>query len=296
MKAGFIGTGSIGTPMAIRLLDSVDELVVFDARPEAMATVIDRGAVAATSARDVADRTDVVFLSLPTKESFRTASTGPQGCIHGNRAKIIANTSTMGMPCVTQVAEALEQRGMRMVDCPISGGIIGATQGTLSVMVSGRPEAIDAIRPLLMRFGTITVAGDAPGAAQVLKLTNNILSIVALVATSEAFVMGAKAGLDPEVMISAINVGTGRNSATVSKFPVSVLDRSFRFGSTIEILMKDADLAIEQGEALGVPMWVCQAARLVYKHAVFKGAARDDVTTIVQHIERAAGFELPKTR
>jgi len=269
---------------------------VFDARPEAMATVIDRGAVAATSARDVADRTDVVFLSLPTKESFRTASTGPQGCIHGNRAKIIANTSTMGMPCVTQVAEALEQRGMRMVDCPISGGIIGATQGTLSVMVSGRPEAIDAIRPLLMRFGTITVAGDAPGAAQVLKLTNNILSIVALVATSEAFVMGAKAGLDPEVMISAINVGTGRNSATVSKFPVSVLDRSFRFGSTIEILMKDADLAIEQGEALGVPMWVCQAARLVYKHAVFKGAARDDVTTIVQHIERAAGFELPKTR
>jgi len=296
MNAGFIGTGSIGTPMAIRLLDSVDELVVFDARPEAMATVIDRGAVAATSARDVADRTDVVFLSLPTKESFRTASTGPQGCIHGNRAKIIANTSTMGMPCVTQVAEALEQRGMRMVDCPISGGIIGATQGTLSVMVSGRPEAIDAIRPLLMRFGTITVAGDAPGAAQVLKLTNNILSIVALVATSEAFVMGAKAGLDPEVMISAINVGTGRNSATVSKFPVSVLDRSFRFGSTIEILMKDADLAIEQGEALGVPMWVCQAARLVYKHAVFKGAARDDVTTIVQHIERAAGFELPKTR
>jgi 2-hydroxy-3-oxopropionate reductase len=296
MKAGFIGTGSIGTPMAIRLLDSVDELVVFDARPEAMATVIDRGAVAATSARDVADRTDVIFLSLPTKESFRTASTGPQGCIHGNRAKIIANTSTMGMPCVTQVAEALEQRGMRMVDCPISGGIIGATQGTLSVMVSGRPEAIDAIRPLLMRFGTITVAGDAPGAAQVLKLTNNILSIVALVATSEAFVMGAKAGLDPEVMISAINVGTGRNSATVSKFPVSVLDRSFRFGSTIEILMKDADLAIEQGEALGVPMWVCQAARLVYKHAVFKGAARDDVTTIVQHIERAAGFELPKTR
>jgi len=296
MKAGFIGTGSIGTPMAIRLLDSVDELVVFDARPEAMAAVIDRGAVAATSARDVADRTDVIFLSLPTKESFRTASTGPQGCIHGNRAKIIANTSTMGMPCVTQVAEALEQRGMRMVDCPISGGIIGATQGTLSVMVSGRPEAIDAIRPLLMRFGTITVAGDAPGAAQVLKLTNNILSIVALVATSEAFVMGAKAGLDPEVMISAINVGTGRNSATVSKFPVSVLDRSFRFGSTIEILMKDADLAIEQGEALGVPMWVCQAARLVYKHAVFKGAARDDVTTIVQHIERAAGFELPKTR
>lgn len=296
MRVGFIGTGSIGTPMAIRLIGTVDALFVFDAREEAVSPVVAKGAVAATSPRDVADRAEIVVLSLPTKESFKAVALGPDGCIHGTRAKIIVNTSTMGMPCVQEVAAEFDKRGMRLVDSPISGGVIGATEGTLSVMVSGAPDAIESVWPLLARWGTITIAGDAPGAAQVLKLTNNILSIVALVATSEAFVMGAKAGLDPEVMISAINAGTGRNSATVSKFPVSVLNRSFKFGSSIAILVKDADLAIEQGEALGVPMWVCNAARMVYKHTVYLGAAEDDVTTVVQHIERAARFELPKTR
>ena len=236
MKVGFIGTGSIGAPMALRLLDAVDELVVFDARAEAVAPVVAKGAVAATSPRDVADRAEIVILSLPTRESFRAVALGPDGCIHGARAKIIVNTSTMGMPCVQEVAAEFDRRGMRLVDSPISGGAKGATEGTLSVMVSGAPDAIETVRPLLARWGTITVAGDAPGAAQVLKLTNNIMSIVAIVATSEALVMGAKAGLDPEVMISAINAGTGRNSATVSKFPVSVLDRSFKWGSSIAIL------------------------------------------------------------
>ncbi len=142
----------------------------------------------------------------------------------------------------------------------------------------------------------MTIAGDQPGAAQVLKLTNNILSAVALAATAEAFVMGAKGGLDPEVMLAAINAGSGRNSATQAKFPAAVLTRSFDYGAEMHILMKDIDLAIAQGEELGVPMWVCQAARLVFKHAMHKGAAREDLTAIVKYVERDAGFALPKTR
>jgi 3-hydroxyisobutyrate dehydrogenase-like beta-hydroxyacid dehydrogenase len=93
-----------------------------------------------------------------------------------------------------------------------------------------------------------------------------------------------------------VNSGSGRNSATLSKVPISVLDRSFAYGAPMHILMKDIDLAIEQGEALGVPMWVCQAARLVYKHAMFAGMAERDITEVVRMVERAAGFELPKTR
>ena len=129
-----------------------------------------------------------------------------------------------------------------------------------------------------------------------LKLTNNILSAVALAATAEAFVMGAKGGLDPEVMVAAVAAGSGRNSAVEDKFPRAVLTRGFDYGAEMHILMKDIDLAIAQGEALGVPMWVCQAARLVFKHAVYKGAAKEDLTAIVKYIERDAGFELPKTR
>jgi 3-hydroxyisobutyrate dehydrogenase-like beta-hydroxyacid dehydrogenase len=162
--------------------------------------------------------------------------------------------------------------------------------------VSGDPKAVEKIKPLISLWGPVVVAGPKPGLAQVLKLTNNILSFVAMVATAEAFVMGGKGGLDPEVMLAAVNAGSGRNSATLSKFPVSVLDRSFAYGAEIDIIVKDADLAIAQGEALGVPMWVCQAARLAYKHLQFKGCGRDDLTTIVRHIEAGAGFELPKTR
>jgi 2-hydroxy-3-oxopropionate reductase len=108
--------------------------------------------------------------------------------------------------------------------------------------------------------------------------------------------MGAKGGLDPEVMVSAINAGSGRNGATQTVIPTSVLDRSFGYGAALHILMKDVDLAIAQGEELGVPMWVCQAARLVYKHAMFEGAANNDISTLVRVMERGAGFEIPKTR
>ena len=191
----------------------------------------------------------------------------------------------------------LSPRATTIVDCPISGGPAGGRAGTLSVMVSGDPAAIEKIRPLISLWGsTLTVAGDRPGAAQILKLTNNVLFGVALAATSEAFVMGAKGGLDPETMVNAINAGSGRNGATATVVPVAVLDRSFEYGAALHVLMKDLDLAIAQGEELGVPMWVCQAARLVYKHAIFEGAGNNDISTLIQHVERASGFQLPKTR
>src|SRR5437868_1771397 len=97
-------------------------------------------------------------------------------------------------------------------------------------------------------------------------------------------------------MLAAINAGSGRNSATEDKFPRAVLTRRFDYGAEMHILMKDIDLAVAQGEDLGVPMWVCEAARLVFKHAMYKGASKEDLTAIVKHIERHAGFTMPKTR
>ena len=118
-----------------------------------------------------------------------------------------------------------------------------------------------------------------------MKLTNNILCAVALVATSEAMTMATKGGIPPDAMLQILNNGTGRNFATMSLFLTAVIPRSFEFGATFEILMKDVDLAIEQGEALGVPMWVCQAARLVLKHGVFQGRAQQDLSRAMQIIE-----------
>ncbi len=297
MQAGFLGVGNMGQPMAGKLLDGGHSLTVYDINESAMQPLLQRQARRAASPRELADTCEVVFVSLPSLAAFRAVVSGPDGLAQGRAMRLLVNTCTIGVPFVREIERMMTERDVTVVDCPISGGPPGARAGTLSVMVSGDPAAIERVRPMISLWGrTLTVAGDKPGAAQVLKLTNNILAAVALAATSEAFVMGAKGGLDPEVMAAAINAGSGRNSATESKFPLAVLTRSFDYGAEMHILMKDIDLAIAQGEELGVPMWVCQAARLVFKHAMQKGAAREDFTAIVKYIEREAGFEMPKTR
>jgi 2-hydroxy-3-oxopropionate reductase len=278
-------------------VDAGHSLVVFDISEAAMEPLLLRQARRAVSPRDLGDQCEIVTVSLPTLAAFRAAVLGPEGLAAGSAIKVLLNTCTVGVPFLREVESALAPNGIVIVDCPISGGPAGARAGTLSVMVSGDPAAIERVRPLIASWGpTLTIAGDKPGAAQVLKLTNNILFAVSLAATSEAFVMGAKAGLDPEVMVNAINAGSGRNGATMTVMPNAILDRSFGYGAAMHILMKDIDLAIAQGEALGVPMWVCQAARLVYKHAMFEGAADDDISTLVRQVESGAGFEMPKTR
>lgn len=297
MEAGYLGVGNMGQPMAHKLLDAGHGLTIFDISEAAMQPLLERQARRAAAPQELADRCEIVFVSLPTLAAFREAALGPNGLVQGSAIKVLVNTCTVGVPFVQEIEAAMAARGVAVVDCPISGGPAGARAGTLSVMVSGDPAAVERVRPLISLWGrTLTVAGDKPGAAQMLKLTNNILFAVSLAATSEAFVMGAKGGLDPEVMLNAINAGSGRNGATQTVIPTVVLDRSFDYGAALHILMKDIDLAIAQGEELGVPMWVCQAARLVYKHAMFAGAADDDISTLVCHVERGAGFEMPKTR
>ena len=297
MEAGYLGVGNMGQPMAGKLLDGGHGLTVFDISERAMQPLLLRQARRAASPKDVADRCEIVVVSLPTLAAFRAAVLGPQGLAGGRAMQVLVNTCTVGVPFLREVEAALAPSGVKIVDCPISGGPAGARAGTLSVMVSGDPAAVAMVRPLISLWGpTLTVAGDKPGAAQILKLTNNILFAVSLAATSEAFVMGAKGGLDPEIMASAINAGSGSNGATQTVVPNAVLDRSFGYGAAMHILMKDIDLAIAQGEELGVPMWVCQAARLVYKHAMFEGATNDDISTLIRHVEQGAGFELPKTR
>ncbi len=297
MDLGFLGVGNMGQPMAGKLIDGGHRLTVLDLNEAAMQPLLDRQAARGTSPKDLADRHEIVFISLPTLNAFRAVVFGENGLLQGKRMKILVNTCTVGVKFLKEIETAMAANGVAIVDSPISGGPSGARAGTLSVMVSGEPAIVETVRPLLSLWGpTLTIAGDKPGAAQVLKLTNNILCAVALAATSEAFVMGAKGGLNPEVMLAAINAGTGNNTATQTMFPRAVLNREFNYGAAMHILMKDIDLAIEQGEELGVPMWVCQATRLMFKHAIFADSANADLTNIVRYVEREAGFEMPKTR
>lgn len=301
MHAGYLGIGNMGLPMAGKILDAGHTLTVFDVNEAAMKPLLDRQARRATSPKDLGDTCETVFVSLPTLKILRDvvltpSSSGGGGLLEGAKLKLLVNTCTVGVPLVEEMARACAARGITLLDSPISGGPAGARAGTLSIMMSGDPKAIETVKPLIAQWGkTLVIAGDKPGAAQILKLTNNVLFAVSLMATSEAFVMGAKGGLSPAVMLEAINAGSGRNFATQQTFPQFIIPGTFDMGGPLHILVKDVDLAIEQGDALGVPMWVCHAARLALKHAMFEGRGNEDLTRMVQTIERGAGFEIPKT-
>ena len=283
---GFVGTGKMGRPMANRLLDAGHSLVVYDIRDDAMAPLIARGAVKANSSRAVADSADIAFFSLPEPEDVRGEAIGENGVIAGERAKILVDLSTSGRPTTLIVAEALARRGIAMVDAPVSGGIAGASKGTLAVMASGDPVALARVSPLLEIFGRLFVIGERPGMAQVMKLANNLLSATSLAIASEAVVMGAKAGLDPRLMIEVINAGTGRNSATETKFPQSILTRRFAYGFATGLMHKDVRLCLEEARSLGTPMAVGEAVRAIWQAAEHELGAESDYTEIYRYLER----------
>jgi len=286
MRIGCLGLGNMGQPMAGKLLDGGHELWVHDVREEAMLPLLERQARRAASPKELADTCDTIVVSLPTLEIFRRALSGPDGLLAGKAIKTLVNTCTVGVPFVREIESECEAAGVTVIDVPISGGVAGAKAGTLAMMVSGNPARVSDLMPLFRLWGkTVVVVGDRPGSAQIMKLTNNMLCAVAIVATSEAMTMSGKAGIPDDAMLQVLNNGTGRNFATMQLFPDAVLPRTFDFGATIEILMKDVDLAIEQGEELGVPMWVSQAVRLVLKHGVFQGRAQQDMSRIVEIIE-----------
>ncbi len=286
MRIGCLGLGNMGQPMAGKLLDGGHELWVHDVREEAMLPLLERQARRAGSAKELADRCETIVVSLPTLEIFRHVLSGPDGLLAGKAIKTLVNTCTVGVPFIREIESACIASDVTVIDVPISGGVAGARAGTLAMMVSGNPARVLDLIPVFKLWGqTVVVAGDRPGAAQVMKLTNNMLCAVAFVATSEAMTMSGKAGIPDDAMLQILNNGTGRNFATTHLFPHAILPGTFDFGATIEILMKDVDLAIEQGEELGVPMWVSQAVRLVLKHGVFQGRAQQDLSRIVEIIE-----------
>jgi 3-hydroxyisobutyrate dehydrogenase-like beta-hydroxyacid dehydrogenase len=289
VRIGYLGVGNMGQPMAGKLLDAGHELWVYDVRDDAMLPLVERQARRAASPRELAENCDTVVISLPTLGIFRDALAGPEGLLAGKALKTLVNTCTVGGVFIREVEAHCIAAGVTIIDAPISGGVSGAKAGTLAVMVSGDPAKVADLMPVFQAWGkSIVVAGDKPGAAQTMKLTNNMLYAVAIVATSEAMTMADKAGIPSDAMLQVLNNGTGRNFATMHLFPQAIAPRTFESGATIEILMKDVDLAIEQGEELGVPMWVCQAVRLVMKHGVFQGRAKHDLSRIVQIIEEGA--------
>jgi 2-hydroxy-3-oxopropionate reductase len=284
-QLGFIGVGVMGRPMARRLLEQGHPLVIFDKDPAALAELSGLGARVAESVRDVADSAEIIFTSLPSPAIFKAVALGADGIVDGSAVRILVDLSTVGSRASQEVAAGLLKRGIETVDAPVSGGAAGASKGTLALMVAGKPEAVAQVRSMFDVFGKVFIVGEQAGQGQLLKLLNNMLSTTAFAITSEAFVAGVKGGLDPQVMMDVINAGSGKNGATLDKFPKHVLPGTFDFGFPVSSVCKDIGLAIEECQALGVPMWLGQAARQLWTVAAQQDGGGRDLTELVRTVE-----------
>ena len=190
MDIGFIGLGKMGFPMARRLIEAKHQLVVFDTRKEATDKLVATGAQVASSPKDVADRAETVMASLPSLQASLEVATGAGGVIDGTRVKRFVDLSTIGSQMAVKIHDLLAKKNIVQLDSPVSGGVGGAEKGTLAVMVSGPRADFEVAKPALDVIGKVFFIGEKPGSGQTMKLANNFLSATAMVATSEAVVMG----------------------------------------------------------------------------------------------------------
>jgi 3-hydroxyisobutyrate dehydrogenase-like beta-hydroxyacid dehydrogenase len=292
MEFGFIGLGRMGRPMAARLIEAGHRLIVFDTRQDAVASLTGLGAQEASSPAEIADRVETIMTCLPTPDVVFEVATGERGVIKGKRVRTFVDFSTTGSLMAKRIAVSLAARGIVQIDSPVSGGVPGAEKGTLAVMVSGPRAQFDSLEPVLKVFGRPFYVGAEPGLGQTMKLLNNLLSANALAATCEAVAMGVRAGLAPEVMIEVLNAGTGRNCASLDKFPRAILPGSYNGGFATGLLVKDLRLFAEEAQSLGLALDVASAVVRRWEEAKAELGSEADSTRMMQSIERRAGVAI----
>ena len=290
-ECGFIGLGRMGGAMARRLIAAGHQVTVYDPSPAAAEALAAQGASVGTSARAVAEAAPVVFLSLPTPQIVEDVVLGAQGIGAGKRLQVCVDLSTSGPETAVKLAAGLAERGIASLEAPVSGGIKGAREGTLALMVSGPQATWEQVRPLLEIFGKPFFMGVKPGAGQTMKLVNNLLGACAIAITAEGMTLGAKAGLDPARMIEVLNVSSGRSSATQDKWPRSVLPRTFDFGFASGLCLKDIRLCLAAAQSLQVPLGVGTAVSELLQRTVSILGADSDFTAMAKIVESDAGLD-----
>ncbi|SNR56105.1 NAD(P)-dependent oxidoreductase [Actinomadura mexicana] len=285
----FIGAGMMGAPMAWRFVERGGRVRLLDPAPEATAPF--RGQALVTVHEDVADLlsgVDTVLLSLPAPAAL--LDVGARMAAESSGGTVVINTSTTGPAAVREVAATLSAAGMSFVDAPVSGGAAGARQGTLTAIVSGLPDHIARCAPVFDVIAEHVVAvGPEPGQAQVVKLANNLLSLGALAITAEATALTSRAGVPLDVALGALNLGSGRNSATAVKFPQHVLTGSFDFGFPVVGALKDVALFSDLADRLDLPAPLAHAVVDCWRLAVERGYGEQDCTRIATMYEEMAG-------
>jgi len=290
---GFIGLGAMGRPMAANLIQAGYSLTVYDLVESAVAELTAKGAKQGMSPREVAQASEVIITMLPNNAIVEAVLTGSDGLLAGSRpGQIIIDMSSVTPGHTKKMAALAEAKGLDYLDAPVSGGVVGAKAGSLTIMAGGKAEALERCRELLMALGKKIYHVGPVGAGDTVKLVNNLIFGIGMVAVSEAMTLGVKAGLDPQVLHEVISVSTGRCYAMEAKVPNFVFKGEFDGGFAVDLQYKDLEMASQTGKELGVPLLLTNVVGQVYEAARAKGLGRKDMSSVILLQEELAGVKV----
>jgi 2-hydroxy-3-oxopropionate reductase len=289
---GFIGLGVMGAPMARNLLAAGHQVVAYNRSPGPVRELAAAGAEAAGSAREVGERCGVVITMLPDSDAVRSVVSGEAGVLAGaSPGDLLIDMSTIHPSVALELARAAGERGVAALDAPVSGGDVGAREGTLSIMVGGDEGDVERARPLLEALGKTIVHVGAHGAGQVVKACNQIVVALTIQAVSEALVLGSKAGVAPERILEVLGGGLAANRVMELR-RAKFLDHDFTPGFRIDLHHKDLTIALESGEAYGVPLEATAVVQRMFEALREEGQGSDDHTGLLQLVESRAGHRI----
>jgi 2-hydroxy-3-oxopropionate reductase len=293
-KIGFIGLGIMGKPMSKNLLKAGYELVVCDVVKAAVDEIVAAGATAAATPKAVAEQADIIITMLPNSPHVKQVLLGKNGVIEGaKKGSIVIDMSSIAPLVSREVAEKLAEKGIEMIDAPVSGGEPKAIDGTLSVMVGGKQEVFDKCYPIIDKMaGSVVLTGDV-GAGNVTKLANQIIVAINIAGMSEALVMASKAGVDPEKVYQAIRGGLAGSTVLDAKAPL-VLDRKFAPGFRINLHIKDLNNVLETSHEVGVPLPLTAAVMEMMQALKVDGLGNEDHSSLVKYYEKLAHIEVKR--
>jgi 3-hydroxyisobutyrate dehydrogenase-like beta-hydroxyacid dehydrogenase len=294
---GFIGVGNMGRHMAGHLLAAGYRLGVHDARREAAAPLVERGALWADSPAALATACDVVLTSLPGPPEFVAVATGESGVLTGLRdGGVLVDLTTNSPTTVRAVGEAARARGVTLLDAPVSGGVFGAESRRLTVMVGGDRDAFERVRPLLDAIGDRVVHCGGLGAGSATKLVNNMISLSLNMVVGEALTLGVKAGVDLATLAEVIQGSSGATWKLGENYPKFLFKGNFEPGFMLDLAAKDLRLGTMLAKELGLPLDFANLAEQRYIEAQARGWGRLHADAVVRLQEERAGVELRTAR
>lgn len=292
MKIGFIGIGQMGFSMANRILDAGYELTLYDIRKETIQPLLNKGAKFSESPKMMAMSCNIIISSLPGPKEVEEIVYGNEGLIHGWKSgDIYIDMSTNSPSTIRRIAESASKKGVSVLDAPVSGGVIGAQKGTLSIMVGGDPNVLEKVRKILEVLGSKIFYVGGVGCGNIAKLINNMIALCCNAACAEGFVLGVKAGISPKTLYEVLISGTA-NNWNLQQYPNTVFKENFELGFRIELAHKDIQLALSLGTEYLVPTPLSVVVQQGLLEAIAHGLGNKDVQSIIINFERIAGVKI----